>query len=362
MARKCLKVADLLVFFASLQSVVAIADPAPLAHSQVPEKVPVRLSQWEITVAAVGARESIRPVRIFSDGRVACDEVWDGATSAPKLRIHQGALGDRDRDVVFAAARSAFNRVSLSDSLGFTFDAAMYKIGLSSGSRAMRVVLDEGVPAKLNFDAPLASGLGVTNRIIRKYGDGREFNPNRLRRGRLLTGSQPIPLRGSHAAVPLVGADWSRVYVKMILPDCLAQLTVYNPNVNQGVMYGRDEQSRNDMEISIVKGSPKNPPKPQSVAISVDDRKQFFADIAMIVNQFELHDPRDEEGTGNRRCVVGIAGASSEMEVEFKINDALPEDWRTRISRMLDLGHRKDESVPTLRDLTGNNPPAQAVP
>ena len=201
----------------------------------------------------------------------------------------------------------------------------------------------------MGFDAPLAHGLLVVNRISRIHRPARSEFDEPVRSSAQLQSQLP---RGRAATVPAESADWSSVYTRIILPDRDIKLTVYNPNDNPDDRYRRGyKRSRNDMEIAIGKGGPEVPPVRRSVAVSEEDRRACFEDVRLIVNQFEFHDPKHEESKGALRCLVGIDGWLRHLEVEFKVNDALPGEWRIRVSRILELGHRNADGFPTLLDL-----------
>ncbi|MGE5192475.1 MAG: hypothetical protein ACM3U2_08220 [Deltaproteobacteria bacterium] len=341
----------MLVALVFTHTAVAMADPAPSAGSEVPAKVPARLAQWELSVAGVpSGPASIRPIRIFSNGRYECDQVVQDSAGL-RVKVHQGTVNERDRSILFTAARETFNRMTFSKPIvgKGTADAPDCEVRLSSGSRAMRAVLDEEAPAQMGFDAPLAQGLLAVNRISRIHRPARSDFGEPVRSSAKLQSQVP---HGRDATVPAEAADWSSVYTRVILPDRDVKLTVYNPNDNPDDRYRRGyERSRNEMEIEIGKGGDKVPPVRRSVAVSKVDRDAFFEDVRVIVNQFELHDPRHDEAKGDVRCLVGIDGWLRRLEVEFKVNDALPGEWRTRVSRMVELGHRNDDAFPTLPDL-----------
>jgi hypothetical protein len=135
-----LRFSGMLVALVFTHIAVATADPAPTADSEVPAKVPAGLAQWELSVAGVpNGPASIRPVRIFSNGRYECDQVVQDSAGL-RVKVHQGTLNERDGNVLFTAARETFNRMTFSQPMvgKGTDDAPMYEIRLSSGSRAMR--------------------------------------------------------------------------------------------------------------------------------------------------------------------------------------------------------------------------------
>ena len=118
-----------------------------LPGEEILAKVPARLEEWALSFAGVsGGPATVRPVRIFSDGRYECDEVVsDGKVVG--VKVHSGTLSDRDRDMAFAATCEVFNPFTFSPLAGGTDgrgtdDAANYGLRLSSGSRAIRLVFD----------------------------------------------------------------------------------------------------------------------------------------------------------------------------------------------------------------------------
>jgi hypothetical protein len=272
---------------------------------------------------------------------------------------------------LFTAAREtliSFNFVDPVIGHG-TDDAAQYAIRLASGPRAIRVVFDRQEPAHMRFDRPLAEGLRVLNRISGELRPEYYFHfyPERLspqrRVQRPAAGREPVPG---------LSADWSSVSLEFVSQDGRFAARVYNPNDNPNDRYQRGynerghkrplSDSRNDMEISIRENDAVKTPEPRAVAISDADRKSFFEDIRVILNQFELHDPKEGEDEGEVRCFVRIDGCCRDLEVEFKLNDALSDDWRVRISRILEIGHRHDKAFPTIRDLTRSDPLERSAP
>jgi hypothetical protein len=369
--------------------------PAPLKESiggNRPAKVPPSLSQWELSVEGVrgGHRANIRPICVFSDGRCEC-EAWelsrelsdlppvhfpppwdklllgDAVVHKGTLVVRKGTLNDQDRTDLFTAAAVTFNSVNFIEPVigEGPWDVPQYDIRLASGSRAMRVVLDRTVPEHMGFDIPLARGFRVLNRICHELRPEnqtsvrtwfRVYSPDR-RVQRPAPGREPVPG---------LSADWMSVSFEITSQGCRMKAEVHNPNDNPNDRYKRGynerghKRSKNDMEISIGFDSEWVPPR--SVAISDRDRNSFFEDARFILNQFELHDPNDGEDEGDMRCIVRIDGWLRDLEVEFKLNDALSDDWRSRIFRILEICHRYDEAFPTLGNLSGGDPLGPSTP
>src|SRR5579863_3119094 len=109
------------------------------------------------------------------------------------------------------------------------------------------------------------------------------------------------------------------------------------------------------METTFIEHGDAGLPNKRVAALFGADRQKVFNSVRVILNEFEMHDARQEEAEGDLRCIVGIDGWLRHMEVEFKINDALPQRWRSRISEIVELGHRKDEKFPTMSELLTSN-------
>jgi len=326
-----------------LEVCVAAADPGSTAEPLMRSKVQKDLAQWEFAVSKVRAAfDKVRPVRVSGDGRYECED----ADSHGALEVHKGTLSDADRHMAFTAAIDAFNGISFADPVygSGTDDAGMYDLRLSSGSRSIHLVMDEVVPQQMKFEASLIRGFQVLNKISRKHGRSRHFPE---REG---PPSGPQSTRvASHPMIPtIVAADWSRVSFTIVSKDQSNQITVSNPSDDPDDRFRRRYRGpkRADMDITITAADQTGRAMPRAVALSNDERETVFHDVRGILNQFELRSLTDEENTGDVRCVIGIAGWLRELDVEFPLNDTLPQDWRARISRLAELGHRKDEKFP----------------
>lgn len=324
---------------------VAASEPQSASGARASTTVPPGLSQWELTVSQRGAFSTIRPIKVRSDGRYECEElVQDNKGS--KTISHAGVLSQRDCAAVFTAAMIAFNRVTFAES-SVTWDVGPIVLRLCSGSRALEVALDEFDFEALELDASFRRGIQVLNSIIRRHRKSpREFTDRtESTRSRSVRVS---PTR--RAVVPESSPAWQSIQVRIVSKTQDVLLRVRNPDDPQIRRYNWTT----DMDVSIVAEGQGDHRTPRRLASTDDERRTFLDCAQVILNQFELHEPREEEAKGEVRCIVQISAGTS-MHVEFQINDALPADWRSHLARIVEIGRRKDDSFPVIPGLSGSN-------
>ena len=351
MSRKSYRPLSFSLLHVLASAAAALAQTEPLPEPHYPARVPPSLSQWELSVAGIqGGPNNIHPVRVWSDGRL--ESVW---LNTPGRGLYiTSRMSPQDCATLFKGVREAINRMTFDKPLTghFTWDAPLLEVRLSSGSRAIRLLFDIEAPREMDFDIPLAQGFEVLKRV-RSFPVPHRF-PQEPRR------ADP---EEAAAAAGAGSPDWMNVDLEMVSKTQSFRITVYNPRDNPKDRYERGErESRSGMDLVIAQGKPGEAPMPRAVALSDAERAQFLEDVRTIVNQFELHDPKPGEAASELRCVVGIHGWKRQMDVEFQVNDALPQEWRTRIARMADLAHEKDGRIPSSRLLLGGQAPEVAAP
>ena len=85
--------------------------------------------------------------------------------------------------------------------------------------------------------------------------------------------------------------------------------------------------------------------KTRRADLSDDDRKNVFADICAILNQFVLHDNTEADADADVGCVAGVDGRLRQMAVEFRLNlrllkrgeRALPESSNWHAERTIEF-------------------------
>jgi hypothetical protein len=300
-----------------------------------PERVPATLSAWQIRIDGPGGPSTVRPVKVFNDGRYE----WQGWNLQGDPVIASGTLNEGDCRAVFEAAREACNHLPFGQQLTGrgTDDAPLYKLRLSSGSRAIALWMDYGFPMKAEFQEPFYRGMNVVDRVLsanqsRNRWDFDRFGPSRT--------GLPDPARNQIPADPL---GLSRIYFRYSAPEgeVRISLTLAKNDTNDADAPRGRSAWPPTLSIRETSGSPLDRTTKREVR-SPEAVAQYYEDARMLINEFRLQDPKPGEVEGKATCDVGIDAPNRGLQVEFKVNEALPEEWRTRVSRIVELGRRKE--------------------
>ncbi len=326
-----------------------VALPAQAADAPVTVKVPMELSSWELMVEVVyGAHADRPPISIRSDGRFE----YKSKSLGPET-IYRGTLKPEDCSKVFAAGRDAINRLSFAGYVKGqgTHDAGMYRLRLATGTRAITILMDEDIPARFGFDASFTDGIKVLNRTIQPYLKTSFYEyPEPFK----ATQKQHKVRSSPQLTIPETSPDWYRVDFNILVPNKKHyQMVVFNPEDNLNDVHRRGYKKMKDgMEIVIAEPNSKIEPKPHSWEISRENRDAVFADVSAIVNQFTLTNSPDNNTQMNPVFIIGIEGWLRRLEVEFLCDNSLGNEWRDRLTRIMELAHLRDNEFPTMKDLT----------